>query len=111
MEVTKVRVRSFKSIDDSGACGSTTRASPLVGKNKSGKTVFLQALYRLNPLSNGHPQAFPGRARRGRLRRRLSSLPTCIELAPSLGNAASLAARAIPSWSSAWHGSRLKVAG
>jgi len=34
--------------------------SCLVGKNESGKTAFLEALYRLNPLPMGHPEAFDG---------------------------------------------------
>ena len=30
----------------------------LVGKNESGKSALLQALYRLNPVSTGHPETF-----------------------------------------------------
>ncbi len=50
MELTRVRVTDYKSIDDSGwvKIGNVTC---LVGKNESGKTAFLSALKRLNPVA------------------------------------------------------------
>ena len=49
MRLTKVRITEFRSIQDSGEVdiGDVTC---LVGKNESGKTAVLQALYRLNPI-------------------------------------------------------------
>ncbi|MYD91966.1 MAG: AAA family ATPase [Caldilineaceae bacterium SB0662_bin_9] len=49
MRLTKVRIKEFKSIQDSTEVeiGDVTC---LVGKNESGKTAVLQALYRLNPV-------------------------------------------------------------
>ena len=49
MKLTRIHIREFKSIRDSTEIkiGDVTC---LVGKNESGKTALLQALYRLNPL-------------------------------------------------------------
>src|ERR1700680_320162 len=49
MRLKTVRITEFKSVQDSGDIdiGDVTC---LVGKNESGKTALLQALYRLNPL-------------------------------------------------------------
>ena len=49
MRLTKVRIRHFQSIQDSTefTVGDVTC---LVGKNESGKTALLKALYRVNPL-------------------------------------------------------------
>ena len=49
MRLTKVQIREFQSIQDSTEVeiGDVTC---LVGKNESGKTAVLQALYRLNPI-------------------------------------------------------------
>ena len=49
MKLTRIRIREFKSIQDSTEVkiGDVTC---LVGENESGKTALLQALYRLNPL-------------------------------------------------------------
>jgi predicted ATP-dependent endonuclease of OLD family len=49
MRLRTVRVREFKSIWDSNAF-EIDRVACLVGKNESGKTAILQALYRLNPI-------------------------------------------------------------
>jgi len=49
MKLRKVRVREFKSVWDSNEF-EVDRVACLVGKNESGKTVILQALYRLNPI-------------------------------------------------------------
>ena len=52
MRLATVRVTEFKSIKDSGTfqVGDVTC---LVGRNESGKTALLQALYRLNPIIEG----------------------------------------------------------
>ena len=49
MRFTRARVTNYKSIDDSGWVG-TDDVTCLVGKNESGKTAFLHALKRLNPV-------------------------------------------------------------
>lgn len=49
MRLRTVRVREFKSIWDSNAF-EIDKVACLVGKNESGKTALLQALYRLNPI-------------------------------------------------------------
>ena len=49
MRLTQVQVQNFKCVDDS----TPFRVGPitcLVGKNESGKSALLQALYRLNPV-------------------------------------------------------------
>jgi ABC-type cobalamin/Fe3+-siderophores transport system ATPase subunit len=48
VNLKKVRVQNFKSVEDSGwvDIGDVTC---LVGKNEAGKTAFLQALHRLKP--------------------------------------------------------------
>lgn len=53
MKLKTVHVAEFQSIRDSGEfeVGDITC---LVGKNESGKTALLQALYRLNPIIDGH---------------------------------------------------------
>ena len=50
MKLTKVRITAFQSIQDSNEVdiGAITC---LVGKNESGKTAFLKALYHLNPIN------------------------------------------------------------
>ena len=50
MKLTKVRITNFQSIQDSTEfeIGDVTC---LVGKNESGKTALLKALYRLNPIN------------------------------------------------------------
>ena len=49
MELVRAKVTNYKSIDDSGWV-SIDGTTCLVGKNESGKTAFLQALRRLNPV-------------------------------------------------------------
>ena len=49
MRFTRARVTNYKSIDDSGWV-DTDDVTCLVGKNESGKTAFLHALKRLNPV-------------------------------------------------------------
>jgi hypothetical protein len=48
MQLRKVRVTNFKIVDDSNEF-SVDRVTCLIGKNESGKTALLDALYRLNP--------------------------------------------------------------
>ncbi len=50
MILKAVQVRSFKSVTDSGVFELDPKITCLVGKNESGKTAILEALYRLNPL-------------------------------------------------------------
>ncbi len=53
MKLTKVRIQNYKSIADSGWV-TMDRVTCLVGKNESGKTAFLQALEKLNPVESSH---------------------------------------------------------
>lgn len=48
MILLKVKVENYKSIEDSGWV-NINDVTCLVGKNESGKTTFLNALYKLNP--------------------------------------------------------------
>lgn len=49
MKLKKVRVRMFRNILDSTEVSIQSDVTCLVGKNESGKTAFLQALWRINP--------------------------------------------------------------
>jgi predicted ATP-dependent endonuclease of OLD family len=49
MRLISARVRKFRNILDSGEVSIDPAVTCLVGKNESGKTAFLHALYRLNP--------------------------------------------------------------
>ena len=49
MKLKNIRVRMFRNILDSGDVSVQPDVTCLVGKNESGKTAFLQALWRLNP--------------------------------------------------------------
>ncbi len=49
MRLTSFRVKSFRNILDSGDIPVESDVTCLVGKNESGKTALLQALYRANP--------------------------------------------------------------
>lgn len=49
MKLKGVQVQMYRNILDSGAVSIQPDATCLVGKNESGKTAFLQALWRLNP--------------------------------------------------------------
>ena len=60
MRLVSVQAQSYKSITDSGEFPADPDVTCLVGKNESGKTAVLEALYRLNPLPMGHPQEFDG---------------------------------------------------
>lgn len=60
MFLKSAHVKRYKSVTDSGQVEFDRQVSCLVGKNESGKTAFLEALYRLNPLPMGHREAFDG---------------------------------------------------
>jgi len=49
MRLKSARVRMFRNIVDSGEVEIDGEITTLVGKNESGKSAFLDALYRLNP--------------------------------------------------------------
>lgn len=49
MKLTKVKVENFRSVEDSLEFKIDDAITCLVGKNESGKTTLLTALYRLNP--------------------------------------------------------------
>ena len=53
MNITRAKVTNYRSIDDSGWV-SLDNVTCLVGKNESGKTAFLQALRRLNPVGGAN---------------------------------------------------------
>jgi len=55
-----IQVKSYKSVSDSGLVTFDQDVTCLVGKNESGKTAFLEAIYRLNPLPTGHVNTFDG---------------------------------------------------
>lgn len=58
MRLTKAQVRQFKSVADSTPIEIDPDVTALVGKNESGKTAVLQAMYRLKPLPSGHATSF-----------------------------------------------------
>ena len=58
MILRSIRVRKYKNILDSGEVEIQPDVTCLVGKNESGKSALLQALYRLNPVATGHPETF-----------------------------------------------------
>ncbi|HZL04656.1 MAG TPA: AAA family ATPase, partial [Coriobacteriia bacterium] len=51
MILKDVRIRDYRSVEDSGVAPVEVDVTCLVGKNESGKTAFLQALHLLNPLN------------------------------------------------------------
>ena len=60
MRLKWARVRNCKSIDDSGVVEFEPDVTCLVGKNESGKTAFLEALYRLHPVTPTVESNFDG---------------------------------------------------
>ncbi len=58
MILTAVRVRDYKCANDTGTVAIEPAVTCLVGKNESGKTAFLEALYRLHPIPSGPPTEF-----------------------------------------------------
>lgn len=61
MRLIAARVRKVMSVHDSGRLALDEGITTIVGKNESGKTAMLQALYRANPLPSGHQTAFTPR--------------------------------------------------
>ncbi len=53
MRLVSARVENYKSIANSGDVGIEADVTTLVGKNESGKSAFLEALYRINPVTSG----------------------------------------------------------
>jgi predicted ATPase len=53
VKLVNAQVEKFRNIIDSGEFTLTSDVTCLVGKNESGKTAVLQALYRLNPVHAG----------------------------------------------------------
>src|SRR5262245_15172979 len=68
MRLTSAHVRDFKSIHDATEVAIDPEVTCLVGKNESGKTAFLEALYKLNPLQ-GTDTAFDDLSEYPRTRR------------------------------------------
>lgn len=60
MILKSFHVHDYKSITDSNQVKVEPDVTCLVGKNESGKTASLEALYRLNPLPTGHKTTFEG---------------------------------------------------
>src|SRR5207245_4033713 len=60
MIVRRARVRDYKSISDRGDVAFDEAVTCLVGKNESGKTAFLEALFRINPVGEGRFAKFEG---------------------------------------------------
>lgn len=58
MKLTKVRIKDFQCVRDSKEF-SIEDITCLVGKNESGKTAVLQALYKLNPVIDEHSDFDP----------------------------------------------------
>lgn len=58
MILKSFQVRKYKNVRSSGEVTLGDGTTCLVGKNESGKSALLQALYRLNPVSTGHPDTF-----------------------------------------------------
>ena len=58
MILRSFQVRNYKNVRCSGEVTVEDGTTCLVGKNESGKSALLQALYRLNPVSTGHPDTF-----------------------------------------------------
>lgn len=57
MRLLSAHVTDFKSVNDASDVGIEADVTCLVGKNESGKTSFLEALYKLSPLQ-GRSDAF-----------------------------------------------------
>jgi hypothetical protein len=79
MRLVRAKVENYRSIEDSGWVDIESDITALVGKNESGKTAFLQALFKLNPVE---PAAydeildFPSRLTRQR-KETESAIPVC----------------------------------
>lgn len=53
MRLTETQIHNFRNILDSAPVHIEPTVTCIVGKNESGKTAFLQGLYRLNPAHVG----------------------------------------------------------
>lgn len=53
MILRAVQIQRYKCIEDTGTVHLDPRLTCLVGKNESGKTAFLETLYRLSPIASG----------------------------------------------------------
>lgn len=60
MLLKSFQVQRYKNVRNSGEVRIRDDVTCLVGKNESGKSAMLQALYRLNPHPTGHPTSFVG---------------------------------------------------
>ena len=60
MNLKSFQVRRYKNVRCSGEVAVRDDVTCLVGKNESGKSALLQALYRLNPQPTGHVESFVG---------------------------------------------------
>ena len=58
MLLKSATIQSYKCILDSGVVRIEPDITCFVGKNESGKTAFLESLYRLNPIPSGHRSTF-----------------------------------------------------
>lgn len=58
MRLVQARVKKFKSVIDSTPFNIDGEVTALVGKNESGKTAVLEAMYRANPIPGGYPTDF-----------------------------------------------------
>ncbi len=58
MRLISVRTENYKSISNTGEVSVEPDVTTLVGKNESGKSAFLEALYRINPAASGLRQHF-----------------------------------------------------
>jgi len=52
VQLLRAHIRNYRSVEDSGEFAIKPGVTCLVGKNESGKTADLQALYRLNPVDS-----------------------------------------------------------
>ncbi|WP_018639882.1 ATP-dependent nuclease [Parafrankia elaeagni] len=71
MQLIKARVTDYRSVEDSGSFDVEEDVTCLVGKNESGKTTLLQALFRLNPVERAtfdEVVDYPARKTRNRKR-------------------------------------------
>lgn len=72
MQLIKARITDYRSIEDSEIFDVEEDVTCLVGKNESGKTTLLQALFRLNPVdASGFDEVVDYPARKTRERKQL----------------------------------------
>ena len=60
MLIKSAEITKFKCVDYSGRIDIEDNVTCFVGKNESGKTATLEAIYRLNPIPSGHKTEFNG---------------------------------------------------